>query len=61
MDESAGKNMAEAGKNTGEDNQTKFLAKLPSDWETLSAGERKQWTATLAADLLERFLGLRHR
>ena len=48
MEESEGKKMEEG-------NQTKFLAKVPSDWETLSEEERREWTAALAAKLLERF------
>ena len=47
--------MGEPGKNLRESNNTKFLAKVPSDWENLSEGERKEWTAALAAQLLERF------
>ena len=48
MEESGGKKMEES-------KQTKFLAKVPSDWETLSEEERKEWTAALAAKLLEGF------
>ena len=43
------------GKNQTESKQTKFLAKLPPDWEKLSEDERREWTAALAAQLLERF------
>lgn len=43
------------GKNQTESKQTKLLAKLPPDWEKLSEAERKEWTAALAAQLLERF------
>ena len=46
--------MGEPGKNMKESNQTKFLAKVPSDWETLPEGERREWTAALAAQLLVR-------
>jgi hypothetical protein len=48
MEESEGKKMEEG-------NQTKFLAKVPSDWETLSEEERRECSAVLAAQLLERF------
>jgi hypothetical protein len=48
MEESGGKKMEER-------NRTKFLAKVPSDWKTLSEEERRDWSAALAANLLERF------
>jgi hypothetical protein len=48
MDESGGKKMEES-------KQTKFLAKVPPDWKTLSEAERREWTAALAAKLLEGF------
>lgn len=54
MTERGGKKMGEQGKNPRESNQTKFLAKVPSDWETLSEEERREWTAALAAQLLVR-------
>jgi len=38
-----------------ESKETKFLAKVPSDWETLSEEERREWTAALAQTMLERF------
>ena len=57
MEESGGKKMGEAGKNLRGSNQTKFFAKVPSDWETLSEEERREWTAALAAKLLEGFKG----
>ena len=43
------------GKKQTESKQTKLLAKLPPDWEKLSEDERREWTAALAAQLLERF------
>jgi hypothetical protein len=43
------------GKNQNGNNQTKLLAKLPPDWEKLSDEERRDWTAALAAQLLEKF------
>ena len=55
MKDPGGKKMEEAGKNLRETNQTKFLAKVPSNWEALSEEERRQWCAALAAQLLERF------
>ena len=55
MKEQGGKKMGEPGKNMKESNQTKFLAKVPSDWETLSEEERRECSAVLAAQLLERF------
>jgi hypothetical protein len=55
MEEREGKKMGEPDKNLRESNQTKFLAKVPSDWETLSEGERREWSAALGAKLLERF------
>lgn len=54
MKERGGKKMGEQGKNLRESNQTKFLAKVPSDWETSSEEERREWTAALAAQLLVR-------
>ena len=43
------------GQNQTESKQSKLLAKLPSNWDKLSEEERKEWTAELAAQLLERF------
>ena len=43
------------GKKQTESKQTKLLAKLPPDWETLSEGERREWTVALGATLLEKF------
>ena len=55
MREREGKKFEEAGKSPRGSSQTKFLAKVPSDWETLSEEERREWTAALGAKLLERF------
>ncbi len=55
MREREGKKFEEAGKSPRGSSQTKFLAKVPSDWETLSEEERREWTAALAARLIERF------
>ena len=55
MEELRGKKAREQGKNQTESKQTKLLAKLPSDWDNLSEGERNEWTAALAYQLLERF------
>lgn len=43
------------GENQTESKQSKLLAKLPADWDNKSEAERKEWTAALAAQLLERF------
>ena len=55
MKDPGGKKMKEAGKTPRESNQTKFLAKVPSEWETLPGEQRREWAAALAAQLLERF------
>lgn len=47
--------MGEQGKNQRENKPTKLLSKLPPDWAELPEAERKEWTAALAAQLLERF------
>ncbi len=47
--------MGEPGKNPREDVYPKFLAKIPSDWEELSAEERRAWAASLGEKLRERF------
>jgi hypothetical protein len=55
MGEPGGKKMGEPGKNPRKHVYPKFLAKIPSDWEELSAEERRAWAASLGEKLRERF------